>query len=312
MAEDLLRGAEEAGDDRVQPFLLESSGIRGRLLRLGPLAQTILGRHDYPEPVARLLAELLALTGAMASLLKFEGVFTVQTKGNGPVKVLVADVTDEGDLRGYADFDGARLEALATETDEPDFEALVGEGYFAFTLDRGAQQDRYQGIVDLRGQSLADCLQHYFLQSDQVQSGIVLGAGRVDGLWRAGALILQRVPGEGGAPFPSGDPGDEEAWRRAMILQVTCTQGELLDPNLPNNDLLYRLFHEEGVRVYQPRPLSGGCRCSRARIERILAAMSPAELDELKIEGKLIVTCEFCSRSYSFTDDEVDRISVQP
>lgn len=312
MNTELHRGALEAGDDHVQPFLLEVSGIRGRLLRLGPLVQAILARHAYPEPVARLLGEMLALTGAMASLMKFEGVFTVQIKGDGPVGLMVADVTDAGDLRGYAAFDKDRLDALEG-ANPPAFEALVGKGYFAFTLDRGAEHDRYQGIVELRGEGLADCLQHYFLQSDQVQSGIVLAADRVAGQWRAGALILQRVPDEGGQPFPGGgDPEEEEAWRRAMILQVTCSDKELLDPALPNNDLLYRLFHEEGVRVFTARPLTGACRCSRKKLEGVLKVMEPADLEALKVEGRIAATCEFCSRAYEFDAADLARINADP
>ncbi len=297
------RSAATAGDDTVQPFHLESSGIRGRLLRLGPLADTILGRHAYPEPVALLLAELLALTGALASLMQYEGVFTVQTKGDGPVRMMVTDVTAEGDLRGYAAFDQERLDQLLVADPSPSFQDLCGKGYFAYTVDRGPDKERYQGIVALQGESLAACLQHYFLQSDQVQSGIVLAADRQAGHTRAGALILQRVPEEGGAAIPGGPaPDDEEAWRRAMVLQVTCTPQELLDPGLSVDRLLYRLFHEEGVRVFEPRRLAGGCRCSQQKIERVLASLQGEEVMGLMENGAVEVNCEFCNRTYRFDE----------
>lgn len=297
-----------AVDDQTQPFLLESSGIRGRLLRLGAVADTILSRHDYVEPVAALLGEMLALSGALSSLLKFEGIFTAQAKGEGPVGLLIADVTAEGHVRGYASCDQERLEALLMANPRPGLSALMGTGYFAHTVDIEGSGERYQGIVELSGETLADCLQHYFLQSDQVQSGIVLAARRIAGHWRAGALVLQRVPEEGGDTAPLSSIDDEEAWRRAMVLQVTCTPEELLNPELPAHDLLYRLFHEEGVRVFAPRPLKAECRCSRERIEKVLAAMSPEDIREMTVDGVVEATCEFCNTRYRFEEDFLARL----
>jgi molecular chaperone Hsp33 len=292
-----------AGDNHTQPFLLESSGIRGRLLRLGSVADTILSRHDYAEPLAGLLGEMLALTGALSSLLKFEGVFTAQAKGDGPVSLLVSDITADGNIRGYASCDPDRLVALLAETPDPGLDALMGKGYFAYTVDMAKSGERYQGIVELAGKTLADCLQHYFLQSDQVQSGIVLASRRIGGRWRSGALVLQRVPEEGGGPAPLSNIDDEEAWRRAMILQVTCSAEELLDPDLPAHDLLYRLFHEEGVRVFAPRPVKAECRCSRARIESVLAAMPREDVAAMKADGVVEATCEFCNTHYRFDEE---------
>ena len=293
-----------AGDDAVQPFLLESSGIRGRILRLGPLLETILARHAYPDSISTLLGEMLALTGALSSLMKYEGVFTLQTKGDGPVQIMVADVTTEGDLRGYASFDGEALDAAALE--QGLIPALLGKGFLAYTVDQSPHQERYQGIVELSGETLADCLQHYFLQSEQIQSGILLAAGRVEGAWRAAALILQRLPEEAAAGLGAEPP--EEDWRRAMILQSSCTYEELLDPNLSAHDLLYRLFHEEGVRVFNPRPLSSGCRCSRRRLEKVLATLPQDEVLELRVEGAVEVTCEFCNQAYRFDDADLTTI----
>lgn len=272
-------------------------------MRLGSVADTILSRHDYAEPLAGLLGEMLALTGALSSLLKFEGVFTAQAKGDGPVSLLVSDITADGNIRGYASSDSDRLAALLAKTPVPGLEALMGKGYFAYTVDMAKSGERYQGIVELTGETLADCLQHYFLQSDQVQSGIVLASRRVDGRWRSGALVLQRVPEEGGDTAPLSNIDDEEAWRRAMILQVTCTAEELLDPALPAHDLLYRLFHEEGVRVFSPRPVKAECRCTRARIETVLAAMPREDVAAMKIDGVVEATCEFCNARYRFDEE---------
>lgn len=300
-----------AGWDLVQPFILESSGIRGRILRLGRLADDIISRHAYPEALGGMLGEMLALAGALASLLKYEGVFTLQTKGDGPVGMMVVDVTSSGTLRGYAAHDAARLAPLLQDKipRDSDFAAvpkLLGKGYLAFTVDQGTHSERYQGIVELLGDNLAECLQHYFLQSEQVQSGIVLASGRVEGAWRAGALVLQRLPEEAEARNLGIE--DEDAWRRAMILQSSCTTGELLDPALATNDLLFRLFHEEGVRVFEPRRLAAGCRCSRERLVEVLSSLPRDEVMDLKEDGAVVVTCEFCRKDYRFDDNELQRI----
>lgn len=295
------RRAVLAEEDVVQPFLLESSGIRGHLVRLGPAVDHILTRHAYPAPVAGLLAETVALAATLASMMKYDGIFTLQTKGDGPVRILVADTTSDGHLRGYASFDENALRTL----DGAGTDVLLGGGYLAFTVDQGAHTDRYQGIVELTGTTLAECLQHYFRQSEQIRSGLMVAAARIEGAWRAAGLLLQRTPGPGG--FPEA-PEDEEDWRRAMILQASCTERELLDRDLPVNDLLYRLFHEEGVRVFQRKPLQARCRCSRARLEDTLRALPRAEVEDLKVDGEVVATCEFCNTAYRFDAAALDRI----
>jgi len=291
--------------DQVQPFLIESSGIRGRLLRLEGVCDRILSRHAYPEPVARLLAEMLALCGGLASLIKYDGIFTLQASGDGPLRMMVVDVTSEGEMRGYAGFDRERLAALMAEAgSQPSVPQLFGKGHLAFTVDQGSYSERYQGIVALNGETLADCLQHYFMQSEQLQSGIVLAAGRRRDRWVSGALVLQRLPEEAVHAIE-----DEDDWRRAMVLQASCSEDELLDDSLKFHDLLYRLFHEEGVRVFEPRSLTDGCRCSRAKLENVLKTMPRAEIEEMKADGGAVeVTCEFCTTLYRFDDHDLDRI----
>ncbi len=297
-------------DDFVRPFLLEVPGLRGRLVRLGPLADRILSRHAYPEAVARLLGELLALSAGLSSTLKFDGVFSLQTKGDGPVPLMVADVTTEGELRGYADFDAAKLEALqdALGAEPPVAASLLGAGYLAFTVDQGENTERYQGIVELDGAQLSDIVQHYFRQSEQFNAAIKRAAGKVGGVWRAGALILQQLPEEGEAWLGS---GEEDDWRRSVVLMSTCSEQELLDPELAADDLLYRLFHEERVRVYRPRSLLEGCRCSRARIETVLRAMSEDDLEYMKVDGEVIVTCQFCNIDFRFGAEALEAIQAK-
>ena len=292
------------GDDRVQPFMLETTGFRGRLLRFGPALDCIVSRHDYPEPVAALLAEMLALAALVSSLLKHDGIFTLQAQGKGPLSLLVADVTHDGKLRGYAQFDREKIAVLSESDDRPSVPSLMGEGYLVYTLDQAGMGERYQGIVELLGDSLADSVQHYFRQSDQVNAGLKLASGRFERGWRAGALLIQELPEEGDS-LPRPGSNEEDDWRRALILMSSCTDEELLDRDLPQDHLLYRLFHEEGVRVFEPLGYQEGCRCSRKRIEQTLASMPRADIEDLKVDNALQVVCQFCNREYLFDEADV-------
>ncbi len=286
--------------DFVQPFQIEASGLRGRLVRLGPVIDSVLGRHAYPEPVANLLAEMLALAAVLASALKYDGVFTLQVKGAGPIRLMVADVTSGGDMRGFAQFDGDLLEGLDALPSVP---RALGAGYLAFTVDQGEHSERYQGIVELVGASLVDCVHHYFRQSEQIRAGIKLAVAGGEGErhWRAGALMLQRLPRGGLAEDGDGD----EDWRDALILMASATAAELVDAELPANDLLYRLFHEDGVRVFTPAAFRPGCRCSRERVETVLRSFGPDDLESVTVEGRVVVTCEFCNARYDFKPSEI-------
>lgn len=288
-------------DDLVQPFLIDDSGLRGRLIRLGPAVDAVLTRHAYPPAVAALLAEALALTAALAATLKYEGVFTLQTKGDGPVRMMVADCTSGGAMRGYAEVKGPAPDPA--DVGGAPVPRLFGAGYLAFTVDQGEHAERYQGIVDLQGATLADCVHHYFRQSDQFSAGLKTASARGPaGGWRAGALMLQRLPAD---ELAIDREDREDAWRRAMILMGSCTDRELVDGDLPPNDLLYRLFHEDGVRVFEPRPLRFACRCSRGRVAAILASLTKAELEDCKIDGRIEVVCQFCNSAERFDQDDL-------
>lgn len=305
-------------DDLVQPFQIEAQAIRGRLVRLGPVVDEVLSRHDYPSEVASLLGQTVALTASLAGTFKYDGVFTLQTKGDGPVDTLVTDVTSQGEIRGYARYNEARLaeverERAAGHGAQGVVPRLLGSGYLAFTVDQGSNTERYQGIVELQGAELVDCVHHYFRQSEQLDAAFKLAVGRVedeDGrpAWRAAGLMLQRLPlagGEGGAGVV--DEGareqQEDGWRRALTMMGSATVAELLDPMLGAHDLLYRLFHEDGVRVFRQRPLRTGCRCSEERVVRVLRALSDAEIEEMKVDGRISVVCQFCMREYSYDEE---------
>jgi molecular chaperone Hsp33 len=299
-----------SGDDLIQPFRIDRCALRGRLVRLGPAVDRILSQHEYPEPVAALLGEAITLAAVLAGALKYDGIFTLQTKGDGPIRLMVADVSSEGAMRGYAQYDAAKLGA-ALERDAPPVPRLVGAGYIAFTVDQGEDTERYQGIVELAGATLAECAQHYFRQSEQLQAGIKLAVGRsgAAGAWRAGGMMVQRVPPEGGWGTLPDDV--EDGWRRAMVMMSSATPEELVDPELPPHNLLFRLFHEDGVRVYATHPLEARCRCSRERIEGILRALPRAELEEMKKDRVTTVTCEFCNTCYRFDVADLDRLMAE-
>jgi molecular chaperone Hsp33 len=285
-------------DNLFQTFQLEGSSLRGRILRMGTSIHDILDRHGYPDGVSVLTGQAAVLALLLSSMLKYDGIFTLQTSGDGPVSMLVSDITRRGVVRACATYDPTRL-----RDGDQDLTSLMGTGHLAFTVDQGEDMERYQGIVSLTGGSLQDSVQHYFTQSEQIATGIRIAVGRdADGQWRAGGIMLQRLPEEGGINNPG--EGEEDDWRRTMILLQSCKDEELLDANLTQNDLLFRLFHEEGVRVYEPTPVEEGCRCSQERAERIIATMSDEDRYDMTVDDRITVTCEFCSREYIF--DETD------
>ena len=287
--------APSAGADYVRPFQIEALGIRGRAVRLTRVVDEIIRKHAYPEPVAHLLAEMLTIAAALASALKYDGVFTLQTKSDGAVRLMVVDVTSSGAMRGYAQFDAKAVAELPADASLP---RLLGGGYLAFTVDQGEDTDRYQGIVELIGADLVECVQHYFRQSEQLQAGFKLTAQRRHGAWRSGVIMLQRLPREDQS---TAIEADDEAWRRAVTLLASCSSRELLDESLPIDDLLYRLFHEDGVRVFRGHEPRAQCRCSRQRVLSVLQSLPREELVELEVDGALEVTCEFCNTRYRFT-----------
>lgn len=291
----------------ITPFFLPSQPVRGRLIRLGPLANTLLIRHDHPEPVRRLLGEALALAACLAAALKFSGSFSVQAKGDGPVSMLLADCTDIGALRGYARVNMEKFNALADlSADEPiTARKLLGDGYLAFTVDQGPDREPQQGIVALEGESLSDMAEHYFETSEQLACKVHLAAGPTDWGWRASGLVVEKIAGAGGIDPQASLAAQEEAWRTAVILADTITDAELLNDELLPERILYRLFHGEGVAVDRPRTLSFGCRCSRARLADILEGFPADDLDHMALDGDIVMTCEFCNFDFRFARESV-------
>ncbi len=297
----------EARDDRVTPFAVETLDLRGRLVRLGPTVDAILSHYDYPPQVARLLGEAVALAALLGSILESHGRFQLQTRSDGPVDMLVVDYDAPGMLRGFARFDPERL---AEVTDSAPA-ALFGRGHLALTIEREEDAARYQGVVPLEGESLAEAAHLYFQQSEQIPSFVRLAVGEVvtpqGRSWRAGGLLLQYLPLAGSRPrdLPPGDAPDgsrqegetkDDAWAEGQALASTLEDHELVDPSLSGERLLFRLFHERGVKVFRERPLDEFCRCSTERIERLLRSFTPDErADMVGDDGRIGVTCEFCA-----------------
>jgi molecular chaperone Hsp33 len=306
-------GTEQSGlvdDNVVQPFRLEKSSVRGRMVRLGPVLSDIMQQHNYPPPVSSLLSEVLTLCVLLSAMLKYEGIFSLQISGDGPIRTLVADVTSKGEVRAYAGFDEAAVKKLAkrkTKTTHGGYYHLLGKGFMAFTVDHAGSDNRYQGIVELKGNSIVEAAQHYLTQSEQIKTSFKMAVHPQDNYWRAGGIMIQQLPDE-----EAGKTGAEpllEDWTRAAMLLSTCSEGEILSPVLHSADVLYRLFHEEGVRIYSPTHLRFKCRCTRSRVIDILRTIPRPEIEEVcKKEGKVVIKCEFCSENYDFVEQQLDEV----
>lgn len=305
-------GTKQSGlsdDNVVQPFRLEKSNVRGRMVRLGSVLADIMERHNYPPPVSSLLSELVTLGLLLSAMLKYDGFFTLQIKGDGPIRLLVVDVGGRGEVRAYAGFDEAAVKKSAKrkkDTAHHYYHLLGKKGYISFTVDNGSVDHRYQGIVELKGESIVEAVQHYFTQSEQIKTSIKLAVHPQDSQWRTGAIMIQQLPEE---REHAGDDVSFEDWTRAALLLKTCTDGELLSPLLHSTDVLYRLFNEDGVRVYSPTHVRFKCRCTKGRVIDVLRTIPRQEMEEIcEKEGSVSIKCEFCSEEYIFAKEQLDDV----
>jgi len=285
-------------DDLVGAFQIEGEPVRGRIARLGPSIHEILSGHAYPEAVANLLGEACALAALVGSNLKFDGRLILQAQGSGPVRFVVADYDTSGGLRGYCRYDADAVAKACEGFVRPGAKSLLGEGVFIMTLDQGADMERYQGVTPIEGETLALCAEQYFAQSEQTPTRVRLAVGQADlgqgPQWRAGGFLIQHIAEDDARGSTT------EAWQRTQAFFETIGEDELIDPSLPANTLLWRLFHEDGVRVFDPKPLHAFCRCSQERIETVLKSFPAGDRAEMiEPDGKIHVTCEYCSRAYS-------------
>jgi len=297
-------------DDHVAALQIGDGSVRGRIIRMGAALNKALGQNRYPEPVARLLGEGILISGLVARSLKFKGKLLVQAMGTneGAVSMLVAESTTDGHVRAYARYDPNSLERILKDNPVPGAHMLMsgGEsgGTFAMTIDQGADMDRYQGLAAIEGQSLADCAEHYFRQSEQIPTRLHLAVGQLqipsqEPGWRGGGLMVQRIAGD------RARSDTEEAWDLSKAVMATVSDEELIDPDLSSDQFLYRLFHEQGVHRALPDPLIAQCSCSRDRLHATLKTFDKSAREEMLQDGKITANCEFCSTDYIFTQEEL-------
>src|SRR6202163_4450236 len=313
--------AATSADDTILPFEVAALDLRGRVARLGPAVDEILNAHDYPAPVAKLLGEAIVLTVLLGSALKMEGRFILQTQSDGPVRMLVVDFTTPGKARGCARLDAPRVDAvMASSRDAAGL--LLGRGHLAMTIDQGPDMSRYQGLVALEGQDLEHAAHEYFMRSEQIPTRIRMAVAEEFSAgarhrWRAGGILLQFLPkaperarqadlhpGDAPEGAVTHEVAEDDAWVEGQSLIATVEDVELIDPDLSGERLLYRLFHERGVRVFAPLPLRAQCSCSREAVSSMLASFAAKDRADMVKDGKVVVTCEFCSSVYEFTPEE--------
>jgi molecular chaperone Hsp33 len=318
--------ADHAADDTILPFEVAALDLRGRVVTLGPALDDILSRHRYPAPISKLLGEAIVLTVLLGSSLKFDGRFILQTKTDGPVRMIVVDYRP-GAVRACAQFDQAVVAGLGEKTTRMAAGDLLGRGHLAMTIDQGPDMSRYQGLVALAGGSLEEAAHEYFRRSEQIPTRVRLAvaeelrasAGGPNHRWRAGGMLLQFLPKKAERMRgPDLEPGDapqgtaahvmpaDDAWIEGQSLIATVQDIELIDPDLSSERLLYRLFHEHGVRVFNASMVEAKCSCSREGVANMLKSFSKDDRHHMIQDGVIAVTCEFCSTKYIFAPAEVE------
>jgi len=292
-------------DNQVTVFQLDGQSVRGRSVQIGSeLERAINAGADaqrYPDVVARLLGEAMMIGALVARALKFSGRLVVQCHGTneGAISLLMADCTTDGHIRGYARWDEDRLKEIKADNRNPGAQTLLGGGTFSMTIDQGPDMDQYQGLAAIEGESLSVCAEHYFAQSEQIPTKVRLACGQVQVPggkmeWRGGGMMLQRIAQD------TARAATEDDWLTAQSLFKTLSDAELIDPDLPQADLLYRLFHEGGVRVIETMPVDANCRCSRERLLDAMKGFTPSALEEMAEDGVITANCEFCASEYLF------------
>ncbi len=295
------------GDDTVTPFQVADTAVRGRVVRLSGAIDEILRAHAFPEGVSELVGEAAVFVSAMGASLKFDGKLILQVSGDGPLPMVLADYSADGSLRATAGALKSDVEGLRG------LRPLLGEGRMMMTIDQGPDMERYQGVTPLDGATFAEAAIGYFKQSEQIPTAAQFAVGRLSRpgepeRWRAGGIVAQHVPAEGGARERGEaallSEAERDAWERAAAFVGSAQADELIDPDLSTNSLLYRLFHEDGVRVFDPSPVRASCSCNAGKIEAVLARYSADELKEMTVaDGAIEVICEFCRAPYRFGID---------
>lgn len=297
--------------DTCVSFSLANGAFIGRIVRLDKVLQDILQKHGYPLNVSTALSETSALAVLLSSQLKYDGLFTLQLQGNGPVSVLVADVTSEHKIRACAKFDEEQLnKAKALRKTEDIIEQvphLVGGGHMAFTIDQGPNTELYQGVVDIQGKTLSEIALRYFKLSEQIDTSLKLfvkyPAGESDSFLSAG-IMLQKVPLTGGKDVKTDENEHNIMFEDAKAFISSLSENEVFDENLSSEDILYRLFHSLDVKIMKEDKYEFGCRCSKDKLFSTLSTFKKEDIENMAEDGKICATCHFCSTKYIFDKEE--------
>lgn len=298
--------------DRCTSFYLNNGAFLGRIVRLQDVVNTILQKHKYPLAVSGALAESCALGALLSSLLKYDGLFTLQTKSSGPVGMLVVDVNSSGKMRACATFDEERLtKAQHLRKKDGELEEtphLLGGGYLAFTVDQGDKANLYQGVVDLQGKTLSECAMRYFKMSEQVETYLQLFLKAPENEhepWKSAGIVIQKIPSEGGKKSFATEEERDKAWEEAVVFAKSLAAGEVFDENLSNEQILHRLYHSSNMAFGTEKKYEFGCRCNREKLLAVMRSFSPEELDEMAKNNKISAECNFCSEKYEFEKGEI-------
>ncbi len=296
--------------DAAYSFVIDGGLTRGHAVRLSETLDTILSQHDYPQAVGLLLGEAVGLSALLCSSIKYDGVFTLQIQGDGPVSTLVVNQTSEGNIRAYARFDESALNAAVKAREEQKTAAVpayFGQGALSFMVDQKGASESYQGIIALERPTLTECVHQYFRDSEQIGTAIRLSVAPPDegNGWRCGAVMIQKMPSAGKTSEYSGEEEIDELWRTAVILLNSATDKELTDMNLPVEKLVNRLYHLNDLQIFMPKMLKFGCRCSQEKVIEMLKSFSPQDIDDMIVDGKITVDCQFCGRRYTLTSKDL-------
>jgi len=297
--------------DNCVSFHINNGAFLGRIIRLDNVINTILTKHQYPIQVSAVVAESTALATLLSSTIKYDGLFTLQTKSNGPIPMIVVDVNSQGQIRACANYDEEKIikaqELRKTVGQIEPAPHFMGEGILAFTVDQGPNTDLYQGIVDLQGKDLSACAMRYFKQSEQIETYLQLyiqapinGAER----WKAAGVLLQKLPEKGGIKLDE-NIDLTEAWNQAVIFMQSIKKEEIFDSNLSSETILHRLYHADNLEISKTKEYTFQCRCKREKLLNTLYSMKPEEIEDMCENNKITATCHFCGTTYSFDKGEL-------
>ena len=298
----------ESTTDVICPFLIDSGLTRGQAVRLNETLDTIISQHHYPESIGFLIAQSALLTALLSSVIKFDGVFTLQIQSSGAVSMLATDMTSDGKMRGYARFDETAVAKAyeKVQNEEASVPSFFKEGTLSFHVETNGQS--YQGITALDKAELSDCVLEYFKQSEQIDTALkieVASPAETGKGWSGAALLLQRLPIDKKISESFRSDEIDDLWETSLVLLNSVTKKEMLDAELSLEKLTYRLYHANDLHFFMPKKVEFGCRCSKDKVIKMLKSFSKQDRQEMLIDGKIKVDCQFCGKNYTLTLEDL-------